>query len=246
MSSANISSNGMPDEEQYAKGLIEAGILVIDPAVLEEISDWFDVQYKAARVINAGDLKKAAEARSAKLWGKRKIIRNLVDALKDGGAQEFKQQRISFALWTDYASRAENSEARRHLKESTEKIEDSLKIDRRKFKRLDWFSSWSDLPTNTFLISCRYNKGRFTSIYLCKTFDARKNWPIVADGERTNVTFVLRFGIEGFNYRLSAQDRRVINSSAKALWRIAKGSNSGRILKMSDAAPVLLRHAAHA
>src|SRR5439155_2579811 len=76
VSSANISSNGMPDEEQYAKGLIEAGILVIDPAVLAEISDWFDVQYKAARVINAGDLKKAAEARSAKLWGKRKIIRN--------------------------------------------------------------------------------------------------------------------------------------------------------------------------
>lgn len=242
VSSANISSNGMPDEEHDAGGLIEAGLLVTESKQLAEVKAWFDRRYTIARAITATDLKKAKEARSAKLWGKPKIQRSFIDALKDGGAQEFKQLRISFALWTDHTTKAEDRAAQRHFKESTIELEETLKIERRDFKRLDWFSAWNDLPSDTFLISCRYKKESFTEIYSCKTFHTRKNWPILADGERTTVTFVLGPALDGFTYRLSARDKRIIKSAARDLWRKAKGSNGGRLLKLQDAVPILLRH----
>lgn len=210
--------------------------------MLAEISAWFDQQYKAAKIISNRDLNKAREARSARLWDKPRIKRSLLDALEDGGAQEFKQQRIWFVLWTDYMSSAENRAAKEHFRQSTTSLEETLKIDRKIFKFLTWFSDWNNLPTNSFLISCRYKKDTFTAIHSCKTFDIRKSWPIIASGERATVTFVLGSKMDGFNYRLSARDKRILGSAATDLWRKGRGSSEGKLLKLQDAAPILLRH----
>jgi len=233
----------LPEEEKEASGLIEAGFSITEADELLEIKSWFDRQYKAAKQISASDFRKAKEARSAKLWAKPKIRRSFIEALEDNGAQEFKQQKISFALWSDYMSRAENREARRHFKDSAERLENTLKIDRRSFGKLNWFSEWPELPADTFIVSCRIKNGTFTNIHSCRTFNTKKTWPILVDGERSRVTFVLGPGDDGFGYRLSERDKRILMRAAKDLWRKAKGSREGRLLKLEDAVPILLRHA---
>lgn len=243
VSSANISSNGLPEEEASAGGLIEAGLLVTDLDELAKIKVWFERQYKLGRLVSTRDLRKAREARFTKLWSKPKIRRSFIEALEDGGAQEFKQQRISFALWADFTSRAQNKEARRHFWESAASLEQTLKIDKRNFKGLDWFLDWSDLPTDTFLISCRIKSGTFTYIETCRTFSTKKSWPIVADGEKAKITYVLGPKLDDFGYRLSARDKRILKLAARDLWRSARGSSEGRLLTLQDAAPILLRYA---
>jgi hypothetical protein len=181
--------------------------------------------------------------RAAKLWAKPRIQRSFIEALQDNGAQEFKQQKISFAIWTDYTSRAENRGAKRHLKESANGLEETLKIDRRSFAKLDWFSGWPELPADTFIVSCRIKGDTFTKVEICRTFNTKKTWPIVADGEKTSITYVLGQGDAGFGYRLSARDTRILKLSAKDLWRKAKGSKEGRLLRLQAAVPILLRHA---
>ena len=47
--SANASSNGLPEEEELANGLIEAGIYVNNSRTLASIESWFDFQFKNAR-----------------------------------------------------------------------------------------------------------------------------------------------------------------------------------------------------
>lgn len=243
VSSANISSNGLPEEEARAKGLIEAGLLVTELDQLAKIKAWFEKQYKIAKPIGSSDLRKAREARSARLWDKPKIRRSFIEALEDGGAAEFKQQKISFALWTDFTSRAQNKEARRHFRESVASLEEALKVNRADFKGLDWFLDWTDLPTDTFLISCRIKNGTFTHIETCRTFSTKRSWPIIVDGDKGKITYVLKSGHDGFGYRLSARDRRILKLAARDLWRTARGSSDGRLLTLQDAVPILLRHA---
>jgi len=57
--SANASSNGLPDEENLAGGLIEAGVLVTDAVTLTDIEAWFDRVAKKARSISRDDLEAA-------------------------------------------------------------------------------------------------------------------------------------------------------------------------------------------
>ena len=66
--SANASSNGLPEEEGSADGLIEAGIFVTDTPTLRVIEQWFNTQYRRARHITKSDLRFARAARSRRLW----------------------------------------------------------------------------------------------------------------------------------------------------------------------------------
>lgn len=64
--SANASSNGLPQEEALAKGLIEAGALVDDAGMLRDIRTWFEKL--PAQRINDTDLKAAWLARENNMW----------------------------------------------------------------------------------------------------------------------------------------------------------------------------------
>ena len=121
------------------------------------------------------------------------------------------------------------------------KIENTLKLPRERLRHLDWYSGWKNLPTNTFLIACDIEKGRISEIYIEKTFDLKKSWRI--KGVEDEVTYVLDSGFKGFNYKLSREDNRVIRDSLDDLWKKGKGNRDGRIIDISDAAPILLKHA---
>jgi len=171
VSSANMSSNGLPEEENSLDGLIEAGVVLTDPLELAKISDWFDGKYNSARGITKADLKKAKDARPQGGWGQRVVKRGLIQALRTGGPQEFKQQRIAFALWREPMTRAQQASVRKYLKTNSQKVEHVLKLDRRNFSRLDQYLEWDDIPANTFLIDCQYLRGKIGRIYVTKTFD---------------------------------------------------------------------------
>jgi hypothetical protein len=62
--SANASSNGLPQEELKATGLIEAGLYLEDRATLDDIQSWFqDLFLVRAKGIESSDLEEARLAR---------------------------------------------------------------------------------------------------------------------------------------------------------------------------------------
>ena len=245
VSSANISSNGLPEEEKNSTGLIEAGILVTEPKHLSAIRKWFDREYQSGEKIRPADLREAEEARASRLWGKPKVRRGLIEALKQGGAQEFKHQRIALILWDEPTSQNEERAISRMLKDNPEKVERITKLGRGDFRNLDRYTGWDDIPANTFLIDCHYKGGRIGSIRLNKTFDANKKWPILLkDGEKEWVNFALRKGFVGFDYILGERDKKVIRKAGRLLWeRRGKDRGKPRVLRLIDVAPTLLRHA---
>ena len=245
VSSANMSSNGLPLEEENLKGLVEAGVVRTDPDELSKIKRWFDEKYRSARLITKGDLEKAKEARPLGGWGQRPVKRSLIDALRNGGPQEFKQQRIAFALWKNPMSQAQQKGVRKLLKDDSPKVEQALNLSRRDLSRLDQYGEWDDIPANTFLIDCHYRRGVITNIYVTKTFDVNKRWRIDADGEETWVHFALKSGAQGFNYKLSPADKKAIRKASRELWSKLgrKRKDEAGVLPLLDVAPILLRHA---
>ncbi|MEO6840367.1 MAG: phospholipase D family protein [Bradyrhizobium sp.] len=245
VSSANMSSNGLPSEEKKLRGLVEAGVLLTDPDQLSSIGRWFDDKYQSARIITKDDLKKAKEARPIGGWGARPTKRGLIDALRDGGPDEFKQQRIAFALWKSPTTRVQQRAISKFLREKPERIEESLSVHRHDFKRLDQYVEWDDIPANTFLIDCRYRRGVISEIYVTKTFDVNKKWGIVVDGEKTRVNFALMSVTREFNYKLARSDKNVIRKSSRALWKKLgrKRETEAGVIWLHDAAPLLLRNA---
>jgi hypothetical protein len=199
--SANASSNGLPEEEDSADGLIEAGIFVTDDTTLRAIEQWFDRQYKSARHIAKADLNAARAARSRRVWKASALTRprkqSLIEALKTGGKLEFGEQRIAFVLSKQFSTPKENRGEKEFRKNNSSKIEDSLKLPRERFNNLRWYSEWRNLPTNTFLITCDIKNGRISDIYIEKTFDVKKRWRIKGVGD--NVTYILDSGFQGFN-----------------------------------------------
>jgi hypothetical protein len=240
--SANASSNGLPEEEQSAVGLIEAGVFIKEAAALSEIGRWFDIQYNSARRITKADLQSAKLERDRRVWngtgGSRHPRRALLKALQEGGKQEFSQQRIAFALCKGFATTKEARTVKQFTKDNASKIEDTLKLPRQNLRHLSSYFGWSNLPTNTFLIACEIERDRISQIYVEKTFDFKKSWRIKGIDEQ--VTYVLQSGFKGFNYSLSREDKRVIRASLNGLWKKAKGTYDGKIIDIIEAAPILL------
>lgn len=246
VSSANMSSNGLPSDEGKLRGLVEAGVVLTEPGQLFAISRWFDAKYKSARSITKADLAKAKKARPIGGWGVRTSKRGLIEALQNRGPEEFRQQRIAFALWKNAINRSQQTAIRKLLKEKREKVEESLNVHRRDFGRLDQYVEWDDIPANTFLIDCHYRRGVISRIYVTKTFDINKKWRIFADGEQSWVNFALTSGARGFNYKLSRSDREVIRKSSHSLWKKLgrkREADAGGVIWLHDAAPLLLRNA---
>jgi hypothetical protein len=112
--SANASSNGRPEEEATADGLIEAGIFVEDPVVLDAIKTWFDTLWETSPAIERVHLEAARIARNNRIWSESKQFkgkrRTLIEALRSSGKLEFLEQRIYFALYHNHASGMERKE----------------------------------------------------------------------------------------------------------------------------------------
>jgi len=241
VSSANASSNGMPEEENSSDGLIEAGVYVQDAAMLRVIEQWFDAQYKRAKPVTKADLAAAEAARSRRIWRgssskRRRKKQSLIEALKSGGKLEFGEQRIAFLLCKNFATRKEDSNVRKFTRVNSTKLEKTLKLPHGKVRDLTWYCGWN-LPTNTFLIACDIERNRISTIFVDKTFDIKAGWKV--KGMREKISYAL-MADEIFNYKLSRADKKLIRARANELWKRAKGDSDGRVINIIDAAPILL------
>jgi hypothetical protein len=246
VSSANASSNGLPEEEQTAAGLIEAGILVDRPPELVAIRKWFDRLYSQAKKIARADLQAAQSARDERIWSevgsKRMLNRSLLEALHEGGKLEFSKQRIYFTLSKLQQTYKDESTTKRFIRDNTDKLERTLRLPRKAFRELTWYTGWGDsLPRSAILIACIITNDRIREISVMKTFDVSANWTIKLGFERERVTFALTSGFKGFDYRLPKVDKDIIRQCSQELWQKARGDEDGRIISLIDAAPTLLK-----
>jgi hypothetical protein len=67
--SADALSNGIPDDEKTAAGLIEAGVLVREPETLGQIERWFDDLFDTSKEIIWGGLAAAQKPRDERPGG---------------------------------------------------------------------------------------------------------------------------------------------------------------------------------
>jgi hypothetical protein len=245
VSSANVSSNGIPEEEQSATGLIEAGALVDEPRELANIRRWFDRLYAEAKPITKADLSAAAAAREQRTWGRaepgRMKKRPLMEALREGGRLEFSKQRIYFVISKLQQSMRYEAATKRFVRKQATKLETTLNVSRKALGDLTWYTGWTNLPKGAVLIECIVVKDRIRYISICKTFDVQPNWFIKPGSERERVTFALPSGFKGFDYLLRKHDKEVIRASYHDLWNTGRGDQHGRIISLVDAAPILLK-----
>jgi hypothetical protein len=243
--SANASSNGTPEEEATAGGLIEAGIFVEDPVVLDAIRTWFDTLWATSLSIEGSSLEAARTARNNRIWSESKQYkggkRTLIEALRSSGKLEFLEQRIYFAFYRDQVSGIEREEVNNYKITNIKSIGKQLKLKTKTVKELDkmtdYYLNWPTPPPDSYLIDF-YLGGRTPKYQgVFKTFHQTSR-SVTDDG--TNITFVLRQRYNGFPYEISARDIAVISKSALELWKKAKGGSDGRILSLLHAAPVLL------
>ena len=214
---------------------------------LRQIETWFDKYYrseKLSRPITEADLAAASLSRAG--WGRdgeEVGKRSLLNAMREGGEKEFRSLRIYFAMWTEETTVAEDSSADSYLKNNKPNVKGVLQISDANFRALTWFTEWPELPKDAFLISCHYRKSGMIVDEVCKTFPIKKEWSIKVDGEVECFTFVLDSDYSDFNYRLSRVDKNVIKKATAELWEKGSGDQSGRVLSLRDAAPILLKHA---
>jgi hypothetical protein len=245
--SANASSNGMPEDDDHTASLIEAGMYETSPKELAAIEKWFDALYGKARNIGKADLDAARSARAMRkrVFGikpetTRKSRQSLLEALRDSPV-EFSKQRIKLLLYKDPISKAEDRAAQKLQQENRSEVAKGLNINTAELRRLSWLSGdWKDMPKNTFLIEGHYNAGKLRNIHVVKSFDAIRSWPIQAAGRWETITFVLGSGYEGFDYQLTTKDKNAISAAANGLWKIGRGDNLARYVRLLDARPLLL------
>jgi hypothetical protein len=244
ISSANASSNGLPEEEDTAAGLIEAGVFISGQTELKAIGAWINLLFRRSKAIKQSDLDAARTARKKRIWGtpgKKSQKQSLIKALSDGGKLEFDQQRVFFAFYKYRPTRKQVAAAEVSIRKNKSTIVATYKLSDAHFQDLDWYNDWPHIPTNAFLIDCQYRKGscRFVGVY--RTFDSAKAWKVEDnDGEVQRLTLA-RAARRSFPYKITPQDEEAIKKSADRLWRLGGKDRNGRIIALTDAASILLR-----
>jgi hypothetical protein len=244
--SANASSNGMPREEDLAAGLIEAGVLITDSGELKRIETWFDRYYESetlSRPISKADLE-AAEKPPGPGWGTPVPgKRSLLEALREGGREELRSLRIYIVISKFYTTKDQNKSAERYLKKGMVSAEDELNIGAANINRVSWYVVSKKLPKNAFIIDCHYGKSGMTVNGVCKTFLLNANRYIPVNGKKELFAFVVNPKYAHFTYKITKEDKAVINRAASTLLKRGATNNTGRVLSLLDAKPILLRHA---
>jgi hypothetical protein len=232
--SANASSNGLPEEESRATGLIEAGIYVDDKRNLHAIEIWFDSQFRNAKRVTANDLQKAREARNDRVWGggfrNRRSKQSFIEAMK-AGKKEFLNQRINFMIVDEYMTKARDKEAQTWAKKNEAKIKRKLAMPSIRWGEFSYYEGWDKLPPDSYLIDVFHNRTRTEIDGPHRTFPVR----IFRDG----VEYALRGPKVRFPYKISRKDRRIIRLAAKELWNT---SGKDGVLSLNEAAPILLKY----
>nr|AWM10769.1 hypothetical protein CIT39_32860 [Bradyrhizobium symbiodeficiens] len=245
VSSANASSNGLPEEEAASAGLIEAGTLISDDKELLAIKEWFDELYRKSRVIKKQDLEAARAARNKRIWKQNSKLssdkkQSLIEAMQDGGSLEFDKQRIFFVLYRERPTSTQLAKARATVKKDKEAIANTYKMSDLQFRGLDFYFNWPTLPSSAYLIDLESYRRAWHVHGILKTFDTKRTWPVrFANGETDRLTFA-QPARHAFPYSIGLKDRAVLRAAANKLWKRASGDSSGRIISLKDAAATIL------
>jgi hypothetical protein len=245
--SANASANGLPEEDDIANNLIEAGVFLNDENELAKIERWFNQLYESGREITKSDLENAARERAARTGGrvpKRSFVESLIN-----NPSEFSQQRIYFYFYNDFCSQEENDSVKKEKREHSKEINADYGLS--DLAGCDWYTFSRGkppedfFPPNCVLIEGRYRNGKLNpkKLYVRKTLDFLKPRPIKVEGKREWVLFVLEEPfVSSFNYKLTGRDTDIIAQAAPALWEKArKGIENDRIIALRDARSTLLK-----
>lgn len=239
VSSANASSNGLPEEEEEAAGLIEAGYYTDDQSDLVSIERWLDKLSSTSCVILKRHLDAARAARQKRAWGQRgaRTKQRFVDAVKEGRL-EFDKQRIFFVFWKDAATMAQQKAAKTSVAENKRNITERFKMSDAEWGTLDYYFNWPNLPADSFLIDVSWSGGRWDGFSVWKTFGSRRTWPVRNSQGGDRLTFVTN-GARSFPYAISSLDKKLLQASAENLWRAAKGNARSRVISILEAGPII-------
>jgi hypothetical protein len=194
VSSANASSNGLPEEEDTAAGLIEAGLFISDTKQLKSIGTWINKLHKNSRPIKKADLDAARLARKKRLWDApktRQKKQSLIDAIQEGGKLEFDKQRIFFVFCKRLATKKELTAARSLVRKDGSTIARTYRISEKQLSDVDYYFDWPEIPANAYLIDCDFTNRNWRVAGLFKSFDTKKTWRLPhLDGEIQRLTLV--------------------------------------------------------
>lgn len=237
--SANASSNGLPDQERLAHGLIEAGVLTADALTLRSIEAWFDHVYRRARAITEQDLSKATQDRDRHIWAghiRRGREPTLFDFVRLGGSAGGTP--IHLVLWRTGTTPDEDAAVEQLMKMQPSDLERQLGIDRREFSGLGWYIDWS-IPKGSVLVDAHYDGKTLRNIDTWRSFDLGGVKTILVNGEKLSVTFVAPTS-GALPFKLTKEDKRLLKLSARALWKGGRGDSDGKIISLPQAARILM------
>lgn len=143
--SANMSTNGLNNEMDENPGWQEAGFLTKDTNELNDISAWFEKQWKTSDEVTESDLEKAKQQ-----WDARRINRittSKVTNFRDIPKTDFKGRDISIVIWREDASK-EAIQAFDEFKKSLDSVVD----EETSSENLSFFESGENFPIETSLI----------------------------------------------------------------------------------------------
>lgn len=205
--SANASSNGLPEEEDSSDGLLEAGVIVQDPAELKAIADWFQNLFEhESRKIEPRDLKLAAMARELGK-GDTPSLREFIIALR---GRIPRQVPIALAMYRDPGTKEQKRFIKEALEdgEQAEKIKAFLHISDKEFEKLDWYVDWPELPPDHFLIDCYMPNGEIRMGEFVHTFEVVRGWQGRFDDDAAEYYFVSKRGSKGPHGKINEIRRR--------------------------------------
>jgi hypothetical protein len=242
--SANASATGMPSEDNLAAALIEAGMLTKDRKMLYQIETWFDGIYKnnlLSRPVTKSDLEAAKKIPVA--WPSHHNGKlSLIDAIKEGGRNAFRDERILFVMYRENTTALQDKSARGFLKSDATGDESKLNIGLSDVVKINWYTNYKGIPNDAFLIDCHYKKNtEVNGIY--RTFLLNTNRHIQVNGGKELFTFAVQPKYANSKYKLTKQDVDAIKLSADELWKNGSGDDEGKIIPLTSAIPILLKHA---
>jgi hypothetical protein len=171
-------------------------------------------------------------------WRGKSAKRSLCEAIREGGKDEFKG--IYFVICKEHTTKAEDSSAERDLKKAN--AQDELQVGAANINRVTWYRVSKKLPEDAFIIDRYYGKNGITTNGVLKTFPVTANRYIQVSGKKKLFAFAFNPKYAHFAYKLTKEDKAVINRAGSELWKTGATNNSGRVLSLLDAKPILLRH----
>lgn len=234
--SANLSANGLAFEDKELSGWLEAGVLIKEASLVDEIDHWFELQWSMANEIDDTILESAEVT-----WVNRRNLRpiflaprnnhSLLELLKTE-PHRFKDRRIFFIMYRDWRLSDEAEKALETVQSQTYGGSAAQKI--------GCYEGWRNLPEDALIVDLYYGpQGGFSFSGLYQTRPQNIIEPFhYDDGEKGEI--VLCFKVKSIlGLKVSSRDQNLLKEKIAELWNLAEGDDGGRQLLLYQARTIL-------